>query len=322
MRRDLYSSLVVLALLVAGCRGGFPPEEVPDDPIAFMRQEAAMGISGIDEFRAALRIPNEDEPKTLKPRRATTLSLLHVPTGKVTPVPGVAAGTFPLDWSPDGFKLLMGRYDRATATFRLSTWNRLTGAYAPVRPDESAGGASLGGGPIRLAQIGRTRVPDGGYELGVRLVIDHQGLTTLPGGAPARDPDISPNGRMVVFERPVGGLRRDGPIMLARLGESRPSTIGRGSVPRFSRDGKWITFLRYRDGQTDVWLMRSNGAGKRALTHPTFAEEYPAVSPNGRYVLFASVRPPNTESQLYLVRVEDLREIQLTQSGQNGRPRW
>ncbi len=318
---DLIRLLVALGLLSA-CGGRFPPEEVPDDPIAFVRQEAAKGISGLDEFRDALRIPNPEEPQTLKARRTTTLSLLYVPTGEIRAVPGARAGALPLDWSPDGFRLLVGEWDRGVGSFRLSSWNRLTGARDVVQPDLTAGSASLGPGPIRLAQVGRVQALGLNSPVGVRLWIAQEGLVDLPGGAPGREPDIAPDGRTVLFERPSTGLRRDGTILLARLGEERHKALGRGSLPRYSRNGKWITFLRRRDGQTDVWLMRANGSGKRALTNTSFDEEYPAVSPAGRFVAFASVRPPKQESQIFLIRVADGSEIQLTQAGQNGRPRW
>ena len=318
---DLVGLLVVLSL-VSACGGSFPAEEVPGDPIAFVRQEAAKGISGLDEFREALRIPNPEDPRTLKARRTTTLSLLYVPTGEIREVPGMRAGALPLDWSPDGFLLLVGQWDRGIGRYRLSSWNRVTGAHDRVRTELTSGGASIGPGPIRLAQVGRVQALGLNSPVGVRLWVTREGLVDLPGGAPGREPDISPDGRTVLFERPSAGLRRDGTILLARLGEERHKALGRGSLPRYSRDGKWITFLRRRDGQTDVWLMRADGSGKRALTNTSFDEEYPAVSPAGRFVAFASVRPPKQESQIFLVRVADGSEIQLTQSGQNGRPRW
>lgn len=312
----------LLAIGLLACAGRIPPEELPEDPIAFMRQGAASGISGVDEFIDAVRIPNPDERSTLRPRRTTTLSLLDPRTGKATPVPGVGQGVLPMDWSADGYKLLIGRYERATGIFHLSLWNRATGSHDPVHPSQSTGSAALGQGPIRAAHVGRVAMPGGGSQIGVQVTIDHRGTHPLPGATPGRSPDVSPDGLTVLFERPGRGLDRDGTILLMRLGDRGPRPLGRGSQARFSRDGKWISFLRRRDGQTDVWLMRADGTGKRALTKTSYDEEFPAVSPNGRYVVFASVRPPNDESQLFLVRVSDGREIQLTQAGQNSRPLW
>ena len=68
--------------------------------------------------------------------------------------------------------------------------------------------------------------------------------------------------------------------------------------------------------------MRADGTGKRALTDTVYDEEFPAVSPDGSFVVFASVRPPGEESQLFIVRASDRREKQLTQTGQNSRPIW
>ena len=68
--------------------------------------------------------------------------------------------------------------------------------------------------------------------------------------------------------------------------------------------------------------MRADGTGKKALTNTSFDEEYPAVSAHGRFVAFSSVRPPGQESQIYLIRVDDGAESQLTRGGQHGRPRW
>ena len=147
-------------------------------------------------------------------------------------------------------------------------------------------------------------------------------MVALRDGTPARNPHLAPDGLTLVFERPSPGLNRDGILLLSRLGRESGVALGRGSSPRFSQDGKWITFLRRRDGQADVWIMRADGTGKRALTNTSYDEEFPSASPRGRYVVYASVRPPKDEVQLYIVRVRDGREIQLTQAGQNSRPLW
>jgi TolB protein len=157
---------------------------------------------------------------------------------------------------------------------------------------------------------------------GIEVQIEHRGLFALKGGAPGRSPDIASDGRSVLFERPAGGAQRDGIVLLGGFDSEEPRALGRGSAPRFSRDGKWITFLRRRDGQTDVWLMRADGSGKRQLTNSSFDEEYPSVSPDGAHVVFASVRPPSSQSQIYLLRVQDGKQMQLTQAGQNSRPLW
>ena len=75
--------------------------------------------------------------------------------------------------------------------------------------------------------------------------------------------DISPDGKTVVFDMlgdiytmPVGG------------GEARQLTTGLGfdTQPTFSPDGRSIAFISDRSGADNVWVMKSDGSGARALT--------------------------------------------------------
>jgi Tol biopolymer transport system component len=80
-------------------------------------------------------------------------------------------------------------------------------------------------------------------------------------------------------------------------------------------------FVTGRRGNADVWMMRSDGTAKRPLVTSGFDDEFPALSPDGRFVVYASVRERGV-SQLYMTRLEDGVEVQLTKTGQNGRPVW
>lgn len=314
-----------LGLLGAACGTAISKDELPADPIAFVRQEPSKGLIGLDEFRAALRIPNPDEPQTLRARRTTSVALLSLREGgEPTPIPDLGEGAFAFDWHPDGFRLLVGRADTVRRQIELSVWNRITGAFDRVQPPISAGPASISDGPLRVAAIGRLESGGQPGVLGVVVYLERLGLRPLAGATPGQDPDISPDGRRVVFVRPSGAKSRDGTILLATLGdEGEPRALGRGTRPRFSRDGNWIAFERRRDQSSDVWIMRANGSAKRAMTDTAaFDEEFPAISPDGRYVVYATARTERDESQLYLVRVGDGREMQITRTGQNSRPVW
>ena len=314
--------MVALSAMCWACGGGFPVDEVPSDPIAFVHLEASKGIVGFQEFRDALRIPNPDDPESRTPRRKAAISLLVVPGRKISSVPDSSGDALPLDWSPDGIRLLMGRRNDARRTVELIVWNRLTGAYDRPTPDLSAGAAALGAGPIRLVVIGRSPQAGGKPRLGVHAYVDHRGLHALPDGVGGGLPDVAPDGRGVIFVRKPQRLNREPTIVLARLGESTARSLGRGSHPRFSRDGRWIAFTRNRNGNSDIWIMRANGSAKRALTSSSFDEEFPAVSPHGKYVVYSAVRGDSDSSQLYMTRVADGREIQITQTGQSSRPVW
>jgi len=99
--------------------------------------------------------------------------------------------------------------------------------------------------------------------------------------------------------------------------------ITRGSHPRFSRDGKWIVFQReMSSGNSDIWIMRPDGGSKRQITKTDYVEEFPAISADGRFVVYASARGDVTESHLFVARVSDGVEQEVTHNGQASRPVW
>ena len=315
---------LLLAIALSACGGGVPLEEVNGDPIAFVRQRASEGIVGITEFRRALRIENEDEPGTLQRKRTTSVSLITVPTREIRTVPDLMPGSLPLDWTLDGTRLLIGERRGDAQSLSLKLWNRVTGAFDNITPGISDGLAALGPGPIRLVSVGPVIDASGSASHGMRMHVARRHPRAVPGGRLGREPDVSADGRRVVFTRLRRGRSGRSPMLvLASLGGAEPVVLGRGSQPRFSRDGDWIVFVRVTRGVQNVWLMRSDGSAKRLVVQSSYDEVNPAVSPDGRHVVFASVRGGDKpESQLYLARVADGQEIQLTRSGQNGRPVW
>ncbi len=313
-------ALLLSGLLLGGC-GRLPMENVPGQPIAFVRAQVSDGLLKLDDFRQALRVENIDDPKSLKSKRRTRVALIVVPTREVRVIKEIAEGALPLDWTEDGNALLIGERQFRRGFITLSVWNRHTGAFDRVRPSTSAGLAAISRGQIRLVTVGRLR--ETGKRNGVRLHVRGVGMREIIGGEDGNEPDISPDGRHVVFTRIPRRASASPMIFLATLGEEKARPLGRGRQPRFSRDGKWIVFSRDLHGQRDIWLMRSNGAAKRAITSSSYDEDSPAVSENGGYVVYGSVRGNQLEqSQLFLTRVSDMYEIQITHSGQNGRPIW
>ncbi len=331
-------ALALLLALVA-CSPGLRREEVPADPIAFVRTDAKAGIATAGDFLGAVTY-GDDEHRGAQERRRTRTSivLLSVPTGETRPVPDSAENALPLDWSRDGSRLLIARPDPSRRSNQLVQWNRLTGAFDRAQPGESAGFASLGVGPILGAAV--AFLSDASGKAGPSTIVIYtadRGLAPLADSIGGADPDIAPDGRSVVFTR-RGGQGSPASIALAGLDAGSARVLGRGESPRYSRDGRWIAYVSRAKGNADVWIMRADGSRKRALTDSVWDEFSPAPSPDGRYVVYSSVRASlrgapsdeaepgarrtGEESHLYLARVEDGYEIQLTQSSQNGRPVW
>jgi hypothetical protein len=312
-----------LALALSAC-GGIPLEEISSDPIAFVRQEPAQGLIGVEEFLRAARIPNPDDPRTQKGELTTTICLLFPRTREIHAIPELGKGALPLDWTPDGNRLLIGVREQNRVLLNLWLWNRRTGAFDRVQPRRSVGIASIGNGPIRMVTIEMQAGSAGEPQPAVRLWFSDRPAVFIPDSDRAQYPDLSSDGRSVVFIKQSRNVARDAIIFLARLGES-PVPLGRGSQPRFSRDGEWISFVRRQGpgGPLNVWVMHSNGAAKRRITNTHFDEDSPSVSPDGRHVVYASARGEvDALSHLYVARISDQREIQLTVNGQNGRPIW
>src|SRR5262245_42095759 len=277
----------------------------------------------LDELRAALRIENPEDASSLRARLATRLSLLVPSTGEVRPVPDAQPGDVPLDWSADGRRLLVGRSSAGTRRLDLLAWNRLTAAWTPLVHEPAVAGGSLADGAVRAAWGARVPLERERWIHGVRLLGDAGVLVELAGARGGVDPDLSPDGRSVVFARPPERPGGESLILLADTAGGEPRALGRGASPRFSRDGRWIAFTRLRGGNSDVWLMHADGSARRAITDSALRdEEYPCVSPDGRYVVYAAAQRERGESQLFLTRLRDHREIQLTNRGQNTRPVW
>jgi len=104
-------------------------------------------------------------------------------------------------------------------------------------------------------------------------------VLALPSAATA----AAPSGA-VIFSRAIAGEADDtGGLYAAREGRLNQLTENPAdSQPAFSPDGRTIAFVR--DG--DLYSMRADGSGQRALTGGPEVDQHPSFSPNGRYLLF------------------------------------
>jgi TolB protein len=104
------------------------------------------------------------------------------------------------------------------------------------------------------------------------------------------DPDISPNGRQIVFtsdQTPAGNKNifvRDRRGVVRNL-TNDPAT---DEWARWSPDGKQIVFDSNRDGGVfEIYVMNADGGGApKRLTDPPILARYPSWSPDGKQIVF------------------------------------
>ena len=66
------------------------------------------------------------------------------------------------------------------------------------------------------------------------------------------------------------------------------------AFPDWSPDGRRIAFVSHRDGNSEVYVMRANGARERNLTRNPAYDSFPSWSPDGRRIAFETQRDAGT----------------------------
>jgi Tol biopolymer transport system component len=123
--------------------------------------------------------------------------------------------------------------------------------------------------------------------------------------------DWSPDGHGIAFD-----FADDTGVHIATMDPNgrhvRQLTFGEGiqEVPKWSPDGRWITFnasAQFPDEpgfHTDIWIMRADGSHKRQLTRSGFDVE-PVFSPDGRRIAFGRItNDAEGEVAIYVVGVD------------------
>jgi tricorn protease len=126
----------------------------------------------------------------------------------------------------------------------------------------------------------------------------------------ARTPDISPDGKQVVFSylgdiwtvEAIGGVAR--PITMHQAHEMNPL---------FSPDGRSIAFSSNRHGQYDVFVSPSYGGKPRRLTFDSAHDQVVSWTPDGKNIVFLSTRGTSFPGgpELYSIAVEGGQEKRL-----------
>ena len=104
------------------------------------------------------------------------------------------------------------------------------------------------------------------------------------------DPDLSPDGREIVFTSNGTENGKNDIFLRDDSGEVRNLTSNPATDEwaRWSPDGKQIVFGSDRDGVFQIYVMNADGSDVRRLTDPPKLGRYPSWSPDGTQVIFRS----------------------------------
>jgi Tol biopolymer transport system component len=188
---------------------------------------------------------------------------------------------------------------------------------------------SLQGNLIKLISTGRGRTtcsyfsPDGKRVLFASSHLDPN-LTETEEAERARQAELARRGErpryvwdfdpyMDIFEADLSGR------ILRRLTD----TPGYDAEGAYSADGQWIAFCSMRDGDPDIYVMRSDGTDVRQLTNAPGYDGGPFISPDGKWIVFRSDRKKADYLQIYVISFDGKYEKALTDNeGVNWGPYW
>ena len=130
------------------------------------------------------------------------------------------------------------------------------------------------------------------------------------------NPEYSPDGRRIAFS---SSRRGDSIAIWAAnadgTGVTRITRIEspRCGTPRWSPDGRWITFDAYGKAGWDVWVVEASGGSARQLTHGPADNVVPSWSRSGESIYFSSKRSGRFE--IWRAPVHGGTEEQITRNG-------
>jgi Tol biopolymer transport system component len=84
---------------------------------------------------------------------------------------------------------------------------------------------------------------------------------------------------------------------------------GNDALPALSPDGQMIAFSSKRDGNTEVYIMDSDGRNPKRITKNPAIEFMPAFSPDGKSLAYVSDRDGNDEIYLYDLQTQKERRL-------------
>jgi hypothetical protein len=327
---------LALGLGAAACASpDFEMDELPAEPIAFVYRsveeserllkdaEQAKGAKPAgDELRIDVeRLERQQGLRTWQDRMRDQLgriSFYVAPERRIEASSFALRGARPLDWSEDRQRLLFTATQRAQ--LQLFEWRPASGEIRQLTRGAASHGDGCYGPDGALAWV---RLEADGAVLRTRIWVQRPGeaARALSEGPSDTQPDWAPDGSRLVYTAsdPAQGdvLRWIDPAT------GQGGMLGRGRAPVFTPDGQWIVYSGRTAKGWKLWRMRPDGSGKRTFGRSAFQESDPAVSPDGRFVVFSGIKSEDSPTpRLWVRSFEGTADRHLEFGGSGAFPVW
>jgi len=317
MTRTLLAALALAATSCAAGAGGagggsFRPEALPADPVALTYRttdEIEKVQKQLDARAQEMAREKAKEVQRARPApgsiagiresfeaRATEnagsdllahLALYIIPDERTLPADFAAKGDKPVAWSPDHQRLLL--VSERAGEAQLFEWNRQSDAVTQLTRGEDTVLDGCYGPKGEIA-----------YALGTQLAQTAEGVAggmrvfvRIPGSEPRAitpgpldtAPAWSPTEPLLVYQgRGKSGV--DEILALDPYAPGAPRYLANGRTPVFTPDGKWVVYSARTGKGWKVFKVRPDGSGKQYIAGGAMQEVEPAVSRDGKWLLF------------------------------------
>ena len=148
------------------------------------------------------------------------------------------------------------------------------------------------------------RVGEGNLDIWVQPVSGGEPTRLTQDPADEESPSFSPDGSRIAFHSYRGG---GGIYAVPALGGQERLIATGGQDPRFSTDGRWITYWigepNYYAPSGKVYIVPATG-GKPVQVQPGFADaRYPIWTPDGKHILFQGARSAQEEPDWWVTGI-------------------
>ena len=87
------------------------------------------------------------------------------------------------------------------------------------------------------------------------------------------------------------------------------------SNPKWTPDGKKIVYVSWENGKSEIFIMNADGSGQTRLTKAEYRDEYPEVTPDGNYILFASRRSDMMNGGICVMKLDGSNQKVISKTG-------